>query len=297
MSTFKNVRVQIATDAEFTDVVYDSGFADYQDTAQTQGQAQIMTLDKPVTGQHVRIWQRGHYIESTSSSWKGMSNKARFREIEVMASATEDEAAALTARNIAAGKIPYVWGLAPTNIAAISDGDWDNFFYGGQPRYEDSRLVSADKPGELVYKAAGLKEVRLTAYYRTVAGQKTLNGVNVVAGHAGGAVGSRHGSGPGHGPEGRLPARSRSLRGGSRGVASGQVLLMARPPRWVASGAPHGPNVAVSGSQLSLVGDSSYGTINLKIIRQIRGKMVRVHPHRMTERKKGSHGVFSVVDE
>ncbi|MDY5403772.1 MAG: glycoside hydrolase family 16 protein [Trueperella sp.] len=127
VSTFKNVRVQIATDAEFTDVVYDSGFADYQETAQTQGQAQVVTLDKPVTGQHVRIWQRGHYIESTSSSWKGMSNKVRFREIEVMASATEDEAAALTPRNIAAGKIPYVWGLAPTNIAAISDGDWDTY--------------------------------------------------------------------------------------------------------------------------------------------------------------------------
>lgn len=129
---------------------------------------------------------------------------------------------------------------APLTIRPALADDKNNFFYGGQPRYEDSRLVSADKPGELVYKAAGLKEVRLTAYYRTVAGQKTLNGVNVVAGHAGGAVGSRHGSGPGHGPDGRLPApaRSRSLRGGSRGVASGQVLLMARPPLGCQRGAP-----------------------------------------------------------
>ncbi|MEW6918783.1 family 16 glycosylhydrolase [Trueperella pyogenes] len=125
ISTFKNVRVQIATDKDFKGVVYDSQIADYQETRETQGQPQVFTLTKPVTGQYVRVWQRGHYIESTSSAWKGMSNKVRFREIEVMATATEDEAKQTAPRNIALGKVPYVWGLTPTNIEAITDGKWD----------------------------------------------------------------------------------------------------------------------------------------------------------------------------
>lgn len=125
ISTFKNVRVQIATDKDFKDVVYDSQIADYQETREAQGQPQVFTLTKPVTGQYVRVWQRGHYIESTSSAWKGMSNKVRFREIEVMATATEDEAKQAAPRNIALGKVPYVWGLTPTNIEAITDGKWD----------------------------------------------------------------------------------------------------------------------------------------------------------------------------
>ncbi|MEW6927570.1 glycoside hydrolase family 16 protein [Trueperella pyogenes] len=125
ISTFKNVRVQIATDKDFKGVVYDSQIADYQETREAQGQPQVFTLTKPVTGQYVRVWQRGHYIESTSSAWKGMSNKVRFREIEVMATATEDEAKQTAPRNIALGKVPYVWGLTPTNIEAITDGKWD----------------------------------------------------------------------------------------------------------------------------------------------------------------------------
>lgn len=125
ISTFKNVRVQIATDKDFKDVVYDSQIADYQETREAQGQPQVFTLTKPVTGQYVRVWQRGHYIKQTQGTWEGMSNKVRFREIEVMATATEDEAKQAAPRNIALGKVPYVWGLTPTNIEAITDGKWD----------------------------------------------------------------------------------------------------------------------------------------------------------------------------
>ncbi|MEW6866982.1 glycoside hydrolase family 16 protein [Trueperella pyogenes] len=125
ISTFKNVRVQIATDKDFKGVVYDSQIADYQETRETQGQPQVFTLTKPVTGQYVRVWQRGHYIKQTQGTWEGMSNKVRFREIEVMATATEDEAKQTAPRNIALGKVPYVWGLTPTNIEAITDGKWD----------------------------------------------------------------------------------------------------------------------------------------------------------------------------
>ncbi|MEW6911416.1 glycoside hydrolase family 16 protein [Trueperella pyogenes] len=125
ISTFKNVRVQIATDDQFEKVVFDSGVADFKETKDKKGEPQVIPMPKPVTGQYVRVWQRGHYIESTSSAWKGMSNKVRFREIEVMATATEDEAKQAAPRNIALGKVPYVWGLTPTNIEAITDGKWD----------------------------------------------------------------------------------------------------------------------------------------------------------------------------
>ncbi|UVJ55823.1 glycoside hydrolase family 16 protein [Trueperella pyogenes] len=125
ISTFKNVRVQIATDDQFEKVVFDSDVADFKETKDKKGEPQVIPMPKPVTGQYVRVWQRGHYIESTSSDWKGMSNKVRFREIEVMATATEDEAKQAAPRNIALGKVPYVWGLTPTNIEAITDGKWD----------------------------------------------------------------------------------------------------------------------------------------------------------------------------
>ncbi|WP_406716567.1 family 16 glycosylhydrolase [Trueperella pyogenes] len=125
ISTFKNVRVQIATDDQFEKVVFDSGVADFKETKDKKGEPQVIPVPTAVTGQYVRVWQRGHYIESTSSDWKGMSNKVRFREIEVMATATEDEAKQAAPRNIALGKVPYVWGLTPTNIEAITDGKWD----------------------------------------------------------------------------------------------------------------------------------------------------------------------------
>lgn len=125
ISTFKNVRVQIATDDQFEKVVFDSGVADFKETKDKKGEPQVIPVPTAVTGQYVRVWQRGHYIESTSSAWKGMSNKVRFREIEVMATATEDEAKQAAPRNIALGKVPYVWGLTPTNIEAITDGKWD----------------------------------------------------------------------------------------------------------------------------------------------------------------------------
>lgn len=125
ISTFKNVRVQIATDDQFEKVVFDSGVADFKETKDKKGEPQVIPVPTAVAGQYVRVWQRGHYIESTSSAWKGMSNKMRFREIEVMATATEDEAKQAAPRNIALGKVPYVWGLTPTNIEAITDGKWD----------------------------------------------------------------------------------------------------------------------------------------------------------------------------
>ncbi|WP_406708598.1 family 16 glycosylhydrolase [Trueperella pyogenes] len=125
ISTFKNVRVQIATDDQFEKVVFDSDVADFKETKDKKGEPQVIPVPKPVTGQYVRVWQRGHYIKQTQGTWEGMSNKVRFREIEVMATATEDEAKQAAPRNIALGKVPYVWGLTPTNIEAITDGKWD----------------------------------------------------------------------------------------------------------------------------------------------------------------------------
>lgn len=74
----------------------------------------------------------------------------------------------------------------------MSNGDaaWqnkNNFYYGGQPRYETSRLMRvADATGEqsLTYKVPGVRDVHLTAYYQTLA-DKT---VSTCAGSAGWSI-------------------------------------------------------------------------------------------------------------
>lgn len=87
-----------------------------------------INLTTPVTARYVRIWQKGHCIQNTNSSWKGYSNGVGLREIEVIAKLSDGETLpdAQETRNIALGKLPYVYGLAPTNIAAISDGKQDD---------------------------------------------------------------------------------------------------------------------------------------------------------------------------
>ena len=76
----------------------------------------------------MRIWQKGHCIQNTNSSWKGYGNGVGLREIEVIAKLKDGETLpdVQETRNIALGKLPYVYGLAPTNIAAISDGKQDD---------------------------------------------------------------------------------------------------------------------------------------------------------------------------
>lgn len=77
-------------------------------------------------------------------------------------------------------------------LTAVSNGDaaWqnkNNFYYGGQPRYETSRLMRvADATGEqsLTYKVPGVRDVHLTAYYQTLA-DKT---VSTSAGSAGRSI-------------------------------------------------------------------------------------------------------------
>lgn len=77
-------------------------------------------------------------------------------------------------------------------LTAVSNGDaaWrnkNNFYYGGQPRYETSRLMRvADATGEqsLTYKVPGARDVHLTAYYQTLA-DKT---VSTSAGSAGWSI-------------------------------------------------------------------------------------------------------------
>ncbi|MCI5825771.1 MAG: family 16 glycosylhydrolase [Arcanobacterium sp.] len=57
----------------------------------------------------------------------------------------------------------------------LSDGeqafqDKDNFYYGGQPRYETSRLAVKDgvrDPQSIIYSAKDVKDVHLTTYYQT----------------------------------------------------------------------------------------------------------------------------------
>lgn len=104
------------------------GTADVEETAATKLAAQTINLTTPVTARYMRIWQKGHCIQNTNSSWKGYSNGVGLREIEVIAKLKDGGTlpGAQETRNIALGKLPYVYGLAPTNIAAISDGKQDD---------------------------------------------------------------------------------------------------------------------------------------------------------------------------
>ena len=133
VSTFKDVKVEVASSEDFSDstIIYggETG-ADYEETADTKGQPQTIVLDEPVTARYIRIWGKGHYIQNTNSSWKGYSNGVLFNEIEVIASIPRSEVPTpppeAEAKNIALGKIPYVQGLTPTNIEAITDGNVDD---------------------------------------------------------------------------------------------------------------------------------------------------------------------------
>lgn len=130
VSTFKDVKVELSSTEDFAEstVVYDT--ADYEETTSNKGQPQVITLPEAVSAQYIRIWERGHYIQNTNSSWKGYSNGILFNEIEVIASIPKSEVPAPPpeeeAQNIALGKLPYVRGLTPTNIEAITDGNVDD---------------------------------------------------------------------------------------------------------------------------------------------------------------------------
>lgn len=118
----------MSSNEDFSDANVLFGTADVEETAATRLAAQTINLTTPVTARYVCIWQKGHYIQNTNSSWKGYSNGVGLREIEVIAKLKDGETLpdAQETCNIALGKLPYVYGLDPTNIAAISDGKQDD---------------------------------------------------------------------------------------------------------------------------------------------------------------------------
>lgn len=129
VSIFKQVKVEVSNTADFSQSTVISGPADYEEITATHLAAQkIVPTGGQIDARYVRIWQRGHYIRNTNSSWTGYSNGVQFREIEVLAKLKDSETppAQEELRNIALGKTPYVYGLAPTNIAAINDGKMDS---------------------------------------------------------------------------------------------------------------------------------------------------------------------------
>lgn len=128
LNTFKRIKVEASSNEDFSDANALFGTADVEETAATKLAAQTINLTTPVTARYVRIWQKGHCIQNTNSSWKGYGNGVGLREIEVIAKLKDGETLpdAQETRNIALGKLPYVYGLDPTNIAAISDGKQDD---------------------------------------------------------------------------------------------------------------------------------------------------------------------------
>lgn len=128
LNTFKRIKVEASSNEDYSDTNALFGTADVEETAATKLAAQTINLTTPVTARYVRIWQKGHCIQNTNSSWKGYSNGVGLREIEVIDKLKDGETLpdAQETRNIALGKLPYVYGLDPTNIAAISDGKQDD---------------------------------------------------------------------------------------------------------------------------------------------------------------------------
>ena len=61
VSTFKNVKVELASTADFSDsvVVYEEN--DYEEMASNKGAPQSIVLESPVKAQYIRIWGKGHY--------------------------------------------------------------------------------------------------------------------------------------------------------------------------------------------------------------------------------------------
>ncbi len=92
MSTFKDVKVELSTSADFspetTEVIFKQ--ADVEETIANKGQPQVIQLPAPINARYIRIWGRGHYIQNTNSSWKGYSNGVLFNEIEVLAQVEAD---------------------------------------------------------------------------------------------------------------------------------------------------------------------------------------------------------------
>ncbi|MFJ5621545.1 family 16 glycosylhydrolase [Peribacillus loiseleuriae] len=128
---FKNVKIELSTSEDFREGTVTTVFEqqDVQEETVAKGAPQIISLDQPIDARYMRVWGRGQYIENDNGGWKGTSNKIAFAEIEVYAKVPITEVPKEPIKelvNIAAGKTPYVYGLAPTNIEAISDGKADD---------------------------------------------------------------------------------------------------------------------------------------------------------------------------
>ena len=128
LNTFKRIKVEVSSNEDFVRRERAVRHRRVEETAATKLAAQTINLTTPVTARYVRIWQKGHCIQNTNSSWEGIRNGVGLREIEVIAKLKDGETLpdAQETRNIALGKLPYVYGLDPTNIAAISDGKQDD---------------------------------------------------------------------------------------------------------------------------------------------------------------------------
>lgn len=91
LNTFKRIKVEVSSNEDFSDANVLFGTADVEETAATKLAAQTINLTTPVTARYVRIWQKGHCIQNTNSSWKGYSNGVGLREIEVIAKLKDGE--------------------------------------------------------------------------------------------------------------------------------------------------------------------------------------------------------------
>ncbi|MDO4766084.1 MAG: family 20 glycosylhydrolase [Eubacteriales bacterium] len=130
--TFKKVKVELSQTEDFAQPEIVFAENDVTQTIATKRDPQVLKLQAPKEARYIRVWGQGQYIQNHVGSWKGYSNAVRFHEIEVIASVSEGGDNGTPSlpeeelHNIAKGKLPYVYGLEPSNIENISDGDWEN---------------------------------------------------------------------------------------------------------------------------------------------------------------------------
>ncbi|MBO5461114.1 MAG: discoidin domain-containing protein [Ruminococcus sp.] len=160
VSTYYNTKVELSEDEDFTNPTIIYGPTDYEETVDTKGEPIVITLDEPVKAKYIRVWGKGHYIQNTNSSWKGNSNGVLFNEIQAFAavpeselpSAPEDEAV-----NIAANKVPYVYGVIPENIEAITDGKVDDNYASMSSNSGAERWLQFEYRNQYAFKTINFK--------------------------------------------------------------------------------------------------------------------------------------------
>lgn len=125
LAKFKDVKVELSQTEDFANstVIFEKSDV----IEDISGAEQAITLDAPVDARYIRVWQAGY--EYVSDGTTVYNPKNEYNEIEVISTVDEGSITPPIAEdksvNIALNKIPYFYGLEPTNPEYITDGKVD----------------------------------------------------------------------------------------------------------------------------------------------------------------------------